>query len=460
MLKIKKIVSFLVPVITSLVLTVVLIFQIGCESEPDTTLGDVTEIFEKIPEPGMHLLLPLSETDEAGQPLEPLMIEVLDNDLNPRVGLGINVIVDRGGGSLSDAELRTDNLGRCSFEWILGPAPVLNRLVITADDLVLKPEIQGVCTEPRMAEPFGGVHDFLSGQEIFGTTEDLAFSPDGSLVLGIPGGLMTIAPDGTPALMNLTGDPIEGPLGIAYDRAGNLWVADSESKVLRRVSPDGEVTTVLTGDGTNDLAGPNYVAIGPNGRVYLSDPCLGEIIQYNPETEEIEHILEFDLAAVGGPNGMAFDSTYSKMFIATENTSIQCQHSYIPFDEPLSALISVDILSPSSGFGEKEIIVSQAGLFGDGLAFDQEGNLYVIFDQQENFQLAESAVWVLPEGGTDLVKFLAVEDRIMANLAFGQGAFGETVLHISLLTIPPFTDSSARGAERSPVGIPGLNLLP
>jgi hypothetical protein len=53
-----------------------------------------------------------------------------------------------------------------------------------------------------------------------------------------------------------------------------------------------------------------------------------------------------------------------------------------------------------------------------------------------------------------------VRDRVLANLAFGEGDFGANTLYIALLAVPPFTPATARGAERIAVGIPGLLLLP
>ena len=69
------------------------------------------------------------------------------------------------------------------------------------------------------------------------------------------------------------------PKGIAFDTAGNLYIGDTGYFAVRKITPDGVVTTVAggtrgTADGTgsaarfSSLAG---VAVGSEGRVYIAD---------------------------------------------------------------------------------------------------------------------------------------------------------------------------------------------
>ncbi|MEU4345689.1 hypothetical protein AB0H00_31315, partial [Nocardia sp. NPDC023852] len=75
---------------------------------------------------------------------------------------------------------------------------------------------------------------------------------------------------------------LNGPFGAAVDGAGNLYIADLENHRVRRVDPDGVITTVA-GTGTNsyngdnqpainaELNGPFDVAVDRAGNLYIAD---------------------------------------------------------------------------------------------------------------------------------------------------------------------------------------------
>ena len=225
-----------------------------------------------------------------------------------------------------------------------------------------------------------------------------------------------------------------------------------------RVSPAGVVTTVATEgpDGT-PLEAPNHVAIAPDGSVIFTDPCRGQVLAYDPATDAVVAALSVDLATQGGPNGVAFDQA-GALFFTTENTGFLCQHGQIPITEPLGGLFKTTWMGAT--FGSVDALATAQGVFGDGLAFDAEGNLYVIFDTAEGVALDESLVMVLPKGGDTLHRFLSVNDKILANLLFGTSAFGETTLYLALLSVPPLVPKEAVGLLRLDVGVTGLPLLP
>jgi sugar lactone lactonase YvrE len=71
------------------------------------------------------------------------------------------------------------------------------------------------------------------------------------------------------------------PADIALDGGGNIYVADGGNNVIRRIKPDGTVTTIAgnplqkgdaEGDGTAaGLNNPSGIAIDANGTIYISD---------------------------------------------------------------------------------------------------------------------------------------------------------------------------------------------
>ncbi len=83
------------------------------------------------------------------------------------------------------------------------------------------------------------------------------------------------------------------PSGVTVDGAGNLYVADSGNFTIRKVTPEGVVTTLAgspwtpgTNDGTGNLAqfaGPTRVAVDPAGNVYVADSGNYTIRKVTPE---------------------------------------------------------------------------------------------------------------------------------------------------------------------------------
>lgn len=64
----------------------------------------------------------------------------------------------------------------------------------------------------------------------------------------------------------------KNPAGLALDAQGNLYVTEAGNNTLRRITPAGVVTTLLSpGSGTAHLSIPAGVAVGADGAVYVAD---------------------------------------------------------------------------------------------------------------------------------------------------------------------------------------------
>ena len=91
-------------------------------------------------------------------------------------------------------------------------------------------------------------------------------------------GLYKFGGDGGPA----TTASLSNPCGVALDAAGNLYIADSGNKRIRKVSPSGIISTVA-GNGTRGFSGdggpatsaslyyPTGVAVDAAGNLYIAD---------------------------------------------------------------------------------------------------------------------------------------------------------------------------------------------
>lgn len=110
------------------------------------------------------------------------------------------------------------------------------------------------------------------------------------------GVVTTLAGNGVPQLQNGTGAEASFlyPQGIAVDNMGNVYVADSGNNVIRKVTPDGVVTT-FAGDGSYGFRNgsgvganfnePNGVAVDNAGNVYVADVGNHAIRKITPTGE-------------------------------------------------------------------------------------------------------------------------------------------------------------------------------
>ncbi|MFA6033000.1 MAG: hypothetical protein WC889_08890 [Myxococcota bacterium] len=403
-------------------------------------------------------------TSTAGLPLD-ITVAATEGG-SGKAGVAVSFEVDLGGGKLSQSTVTTDGAGKATVSWTIGTAPVKNAVsasVSNGDAGTLSVSFETVAKPDKPLAPdwFADVNKYMTDNKLDGSTEDLAFSLDGKkIAMGIPGGVLTVDSAGAISSLPLTGDKLGTLLGLDYDSDGNIWLCDNGngkdiSAAVRMISSGGVVSTVITDDGAGTKLGkPNFIVAAPDGQIYFTDPCIGKVLRWDPVAKKITGSITVDYKTEGGPNGIAIDSTGKKLYFTTENTAALCGHSDVDFETKNSALFFSTITADA--LLNKTAIKENFAHFGDGVTFDGEGNLYAIFDNIDfkKLTLKDSTVWVMPAGQTELYKYLQTTDRIMANLTFGKGDFGDTTMYISLLAsigVP----AEARGLNRFVVGIKG-----
>ena len=92
-------------------------------------------------------------------------------------------------------------------------------------------------------------------------------SPDGTIDTVAGNGNPGNSGDGGPAI----NAQLNYPSGVAVDAAGNLYIADTGNKRVRKVSPEGVMTTVATG-----IQHAEGVAVDASGNVYITDYVVGK----------------------------------------------------------------------------------------------------------------------------------------------------------------------------------------
>jgi sugar lactone lactonase YvrE len=175
-----------------------------------------------------------------------------------------------------------------------------------------------------------------------GRDQVLEHLPNGKFVVVAGNGKRGFSGDGGPAL----NAELNYPGGIAFGPDGDLYIVDEANNRVRRVTPDGAITTVVGAAGrweapvTNGtpalrarLLSPEDVTFGPGGELYIADTGDNEVLRLGPADKLVlvaggSHIRYAGVYNMGkpateaspdGPAGITFDRA-SDLFIFGVNT--------------------------------------------------------------------------------------------------------------------------------------------
>ena len=114
----------------------------------------------------------------------------------------------------------------------------------------------------------GRVTTLARGQ--FNTPSGLAIDSGGALYVADTGNnaVRRVAPDGS---VSTLAAGFNAPLGVAVDRTGRVIVADTYNDRIQAIAPDGTVTTLVD----SELDTPAGVAVDRSGNIYVADTGSG-----------------------------------------------------------------------------------------------------------------------------------------------------------------------------------------
>lgn len=266
----------------------------------------------------------------------------------------------------------------------------------------------------RTIAPDGTVATFAGGKEgfqdgvgaaaAFHTPSALAFDHEGNLYvadtgnhairkIAKDGSVTTLAGDGTPGDQDGIGRAarFRGPVGIAVDDLGAVYVADTYNDRIRRIGRDGSVTTIAgsgkpgNADGIGSAAGfdtPSALAVGTDGTLYVADTGNNAIrrIGADGSVTTIAAPAEGERRApLRRPVGLALTRD-GYLYIAASSGGRILQRT--PEGE-VRPLPDADIPPSADGFGPDGTVQ----LYGPrGIAVERDGSLVVADAQAHRLQ--------------------------------------------------------------------------
>jgi len=179
------------------------------------------------------------------------------------------------------------------------------------------------------------------------------------------------------------------PKSVAVDSSGTVFVADCDNRTIRRISPNGTVTTLAgsagsTGanDGTGTAARfgePSGIAVDRSGNVFVADASNHIIRQISPEgaVSTFAGIAQ-SFGSADGPGASA--TFYYPMGVAVDKSDnvfvVEFGNSAIRRISPLGI---VSTFAGKSGWPGSADGLASAARFNEprGIAVDNSGNVYV-----------------------------------------------------------------------------------
>jgi sugar lactone lactonase YvrE len=282
--------------------------------------------------------------------------------------------------------------GPYAYEWLLDGTQVSGGIIYTVagDGNSGYAGDGGAATNASLDTPEGVVVDASGNQFIVDSSNNRIRK------VGTNGIITTVAGD---ANIGFAGDggaaisaSLDGPEGAAVDASGNLFIADTYNERIRKVGPNGIITTVA-GNGTFGFAGdggeatsaeldyPEGVAVDASGNVFIAD-AGNQRIRKVATNGVITTVAGDGIGAYSGDGGAATNaSIYNPEDVVVDATG----NLFIAdtYNQRIRKVATNGIITTIAGNGTRAysgdggLATSASLLDPEGVAVDAAGNLFI-----------------------------------------------------------------------------------
>jgi gluconolactonase len=221
--------------------------------------------------------------------------------------------------------------------------------------------------------------------------------------------------------------------GLHFDRNGDMIIAQSTGafcagqKVIRRSMRTGAIGVVADSYQGKQLVGPNDVTSDVAGRLYFTDARFvgnepmelpNAIYRVDPDGK----ITQLATDVLRG-NGIEVSPDSKRLYVATTNSPDLVKNPNGPekdaFGITAGGVVMYD-LDPSGDISNGRLIYRDDAIFGDSMAMDTDGNLYVGM-HNSNPANPKGYVVVIGPDGRVIEKITTPERSLPSNIGFGRG---------------------------------------
>lgn len=239
--------------------------------------------------------------------------------------------------------------------------------------------------------------------------------------------------------------PLGSPSDVAVDTAGNIYIADPVHERVRKVTPEGIITTIVgtgrpglsanDGDATAaDLSYPAALAVGPTGTLYVADRAAHRVRRVTPDGK-IQTVAgtgaqDFSgddgpatAATLNAPSGVAVDATGNLYIADTGNHRIR----KVTADGIISTIAGTGIQGKRTDAG----LAVAAELNGPtAIAVDGRGSVYFLDSDNRALREIDSAGMLSTTSLAEITRDVDVDAKGVVYLTRGgcvwrRGSTGE-----------------------------------